>query len=129
MKAKVKILTVILLILAGSFSSCTKDEFSAQESILGKWELVARGTADGFQHVEPDGSYFMCLHSGKMITYDSETNVFREGTYHIDANFFYRNNNWSAIYSFDKDRLTLANIQGTGFSANNVFIYIYKRKK
>ena len=129
MKTKTVKCVVISLMLAGSFSSCTKEEFSAQEVILGKWELIARGTADGFQQVEPDGSYFMCLHSGKMLTYDSETNVFSEGTYHIDSNFFYRNNNWSAIYSVDKDRLTLATVRGTENFANNIFVFIYKRKK
>ena len=129
MKTKLLIVVVIMLIVAGSFSACTKDEFSAQEAILGRWELIARGTADGFQQVEPDGSYFMCLHGGKMITYDAGMNAFREGTYQIDSNFLYRNNNGSAIYSFDKDRLTLATVRGTDLSANNIFIFIYKRKK
>ena len=117
-------LTAIMLFMAGAFA-CTKDEKDPQHSILGKWELVAKGINENeLQQVVSDGSYIEFLPDGKMIEYFSETDEYLEETYYIDSEYLVRNDNIFCHYAFDKNKLKLSDIKGAEYVLNlNMFIY------
>ena len=141
MKANILKLAAILLILAGSFSSCTgESENDINKHIIGKWELISHG---GFYSqwkmldVVPDGSYVEFLSEGNARNYDSSKNKFHYyRTYKIKDNFIiydhektYEQGRFEYKYTFTEEKLEMTHHQGhtTDLDANHFLIY--QRKK
>ena len=86
----------LLLVLAGSFSSCKNNDLPEEKAIVGKWELISQGISeDKMTPVESNGSYSDFFSDGTMGYYNSttgETNV--TGNYRIQSD--------SLIYNYDK---------------------------
>ena len=67
MKTKLLQFTTLVLALAGSFSSCNKDELSPQETILGRWQIIADGPSANEMYKRTEGSFYDFFSDGTLI--------------------------------------------------------------
>ena len=132
MKTKMFKITTVLLMLAGSVSSCNKND--PAEAILEKWELIAKGeTENNMKTIEPNGVYIEFLSEGISHIYNPETDESHYRSYKIDKKFIYYNydrsyeqGRYDYRYNISKGLLKMTYSQGFRVDMAglpNIFIY------
>jgi hypothetical protein len=140
MKQKVNI-TVMLLALTGMFAC--KEEFPAQEVIVGKWLLTAYGPSE--DKVKPAGEGFIKLPAqyeeflpngirNRYLIATGECSI--TGSYKIDSKYLYLDyvnelGHFEYEYQFiDNDRIKLTYVKGLMLTIYGYpTIYVYQRIK
>ena len=119
--------------------SCDKDNKQQEETLVGKWGLIARGYYENNEAIinplENSQSYVEFLSNGKMkrpYLYMGEITEF-EFPYKIDEQFIYENytdetNAFIYKYKIDGNKLTLKYVQGNIEDIYpQIVIWIYQR--